>query len=154
MRQVTLCFLVKRGEICLAMKKRGFGAGKWNGVGGKVEYGESIKEAVIREAKEEIGVQIHPTALQKVGDIKFYFNENPEWNQQMNIFFVKDWSGEPVESEEMLPQWHSHSALPFENMWVDDEYWLPLVINGKKIQGEFYFKGDGESIDKFNLKEI
>ncbi|MDO8590857.1 MAG: NUDIX domain-containing protein, partial [bacterium] len=58
MRLTTLCFLVRDDEVLLAMKKRGFGVGKFNGVGGKVTAGESVLEAMIREAKEEIRVKI------------------------------------------------------------------------------------------------
>ena len=52
MKQATLCPLIKDDQILLAMKKRGFGVGKWNGVGGKVEKGEEIIDAAIREIKE------------------------------------------------------------------------------------------------------
>ena len=61
LRNSTLVFLIKKNngsitDICLAMKKRGFGKGRWNGVGGKVEAGETIEAAAMREAREEIGV--------------------------------------------------------------------------------------------------
>ena len=50
LREATLLFLVKNGQVLLAMKKRGFGAGRWNGVGGKVHAGESVAETAVREA--------------------------------------------------------------------------------------------------------
>lgn len=154
MQQTTLCFLVKVNEVCLAMKKRGFGAGKWNGIGGKVGENESIEGAIVREVKEEVATEVNPQHLDKVGEIKFYFNENPKWNQQMHIFLARKWRGEPVESEKMRPQWFPHENLPFGNMWVDDPHWLPVVLAGKKIEGEFYFKGNGSKIDKFEIKEL
>jgi 8-oxo-dGTP pyrophosphatase MutT (NUDIX family) len=55
-RILTLCIIHKNSKILLGMKKRGFGAGFWNGFGGKVKEGESIEEAAKRETKEEIGV--------------------------------------------------------------------------------------------------
>jgi len=54
--ELTLLFLIKDDQILLAMKKRGFGAGRFNGVGGKVEPGETIEQALIRESQEEINV--------------------------------------------------------------------------------------------------
>ena len=60
MKTTTLCFLVKEGEVLLAMKKRGFGVGKWNGVGGKVKEGEDVFLSAVREIKEEIGVDVEP----------------------------------------------------------------------------------------------
>ena len=154
MRPVTLCFLKNGENICIAMKKRGFGEGKWNSVGGKVDEGEIIEEAAVRELEEEIGVRSHTDHLEKVGDIKFYFNGKPEWNQRMHIYFVHSWESEPEESEEMLPKWHHKDKLPYKDMWVDDSHWLPKVLEGKKIQATFYFNNDGAEIDKFDIKEI
>jgi len=154
MKPTTLCFLIKEDEILLAMKKRGFGIGKWNGVGGKVQEKETIKEAAIREMKEEIGVVVNLEQLENVGSIKFYFNNKPEWNQHVHIFFVRKWHKEPRESEEMKPKWYRHKEIPFKEMWSDDPHWLPKVIEGKKIEGEFYFDSDGNSFDKFEVREI
>lgn len=89
MRNSTLLFLVRRTDgkitdICLAMKKRGFGVGRWNGVGGKVDAEESIEEAAIRETKEEIGVTV--SVLEKVGEIAFSFALTPDWNQMVHVY--------------------------------------------------------------------
>ncbi|HAM37373.1 TPA: hypothetical protein DCP42_01480, partial [Patescibacteria group bacterium] len=56
LRQSTLCFLIRDDEILLAMKKRGFGKDRWNGVGGKPDGEETILETAIRETQEEIEV--------------------------------------------------------------------------------------------------
>src|SRR3989338_4401735 len=105
MKKTTVCFLIKGDDICLAMKRRGFGIGKWNGVGGKVEKTESVTAAAIRELNEEIGVIAAEADLESMGDIKFYFNNRPDWNQHMRVFIIKKWSGEPGESDEMCPAW-------------------------------------------------
>lgn len=154
MRKVTLCFLVDDNNICLAMKKRGFGIGKWNGVGGKVEKGETINGAAIRELKEEIGVDVRHGHLEEVGNLKFYFDKKPEWSQHMHIFFVKKWSGEPTETEEMAPKWYKKDEIPFKSMWIDDPHWLPKVLDNKKIEGEFHFSKDGSKINNFELREL
>ena len=159
MRPVTLCFLVKDNKILLAVKKRslsGFGVaiGKWNGVGGKVDVGESIEAAAVREISEEIGVDTTEHNLEKVGNIEFYFKDKPEWNQHMHIFLVKDWKGEPKESEEMMPKWYSHDEVPFEDMWQDDKHWLPMVLAGKKVEGRFNFINEGAQIDGFDIREV
>ena len=77
MKDTTLCLLVREGEVLLAMKKRGFGAGRWNGVGGKCLPGETIEQATVREAEEEIGVKINPVHLEKVATLSFYFPSRP-----------------------------------------------------------------------------
>jgi len=138
----------------LAMKKRGFGAGRWNGVGGKLDQGETIEQAALRELEEEVIVKASERDLKKVGFLKFYFDNNSDWDQDMHIYFIDKWEGVPTETEEMKPQWYDFDKIPYDKMWVDDIYWLPKVLVGKKIEGEFYFSDEGKSIKKFNLKEI
>lgn len=148
----TLVFLLKDGEVLLAMKKRGFGVGKWNGVGGKKQDSESIKEAALREALEEIEVEIPKNDLKRVGTINFLLPERPD-DQGMNctvyVYSTKKWAGEPKETEEMRPKWFNHTKIPFKDMWWDDQFWLPKVLEGKKFKAIFYFKIDpktGEAV--------
>ena len=145
LRDVTLVFLIKRSaneitDICLAMKKRGFGVGRWNGVGGKVDKaGETVLEAAIRETKEEIGVDIEISRLNKIAELSFNFPHNPAYDQMVHAYFVEEWNGEPTESEEMNPKWFSVKELPYSEMWPDDIYWVPEVLKGNLIKGSFQF---------------
>jgi len=135
-KTLSLLFLRKDDQILLAMKKRGFGEGRWNGVGGKVEEGETVEQAMIRETQEEIGVT--PKVYEKVADIRFdeYFKGEPTL-MHVHIFVATEWEGEPEESEEMKPQWFSTQHIPYDLMWADDPYWLPQVIEGKKLSADF-----------------
>lgn len=151
MRQSTLCFLLKDKQILLAMKKRGFGTGKWNGPGGKPDGNETIEETAIRETKEEICVL--PKNIQQVAIIDFFFQNNPDWDQQVLVYTTTNWEGEPTESEEMKPQWFNQDNLPFESMWPDDKFWLPKVLSGKNIVAKFVFNEQGEIID-YNINEV
>ena len=148
MKERTLLFLYKPKErqILLAMKKRGFGEGKWNGVGGKIEAGETIEAAAVREAKEEIGVDIEPADLKKAAVIDFSFDGKPDFNQRVHAFFTEVWEGEPRESEEMRPEWYSTDAVPYEAMWIDDRHWLPRALAGEKLSARFTFDRDGSEI--------
>ncbi len=74
MKQTTLCLLMDDKRILLAMKKRGFGAGLWNGCGGKIQPGESTVAAALREMHEEIGVTADEKDLIPAGHLFFYFS--------------------------------------------------------------------------------
>ncbi len=157
LKDTTLLFLVRRDEagvvleICLAMKKRGFGIGKYNGVGGKVEPGESIENAARREAEEEIGVLVGE--LRQMAELEFRYAPRPDWDQLVHVFFAEDWEGEPTESEEVKPGWYATPGIPFSSMWPDDAIWLPEALAGNRIRGKFSF-GEGETILEHELFRI
>ena len=155
MRDVTLCFLTRGDEILLGLKKRGFGKDKFNGFGGKLNNGESIEQAVIREMYEETTVKVNSNDLNKVGELIFRFPESKkDWNQKVHVFFINRWDGEPIETEEMKPVWIRTDSLPFEKMWADDKYWLPMVLDGKIVKGDFSFAEDAESFTEMKLDQI
>lgn len=132
MKEVTLLFLRRDNQLLLAMKKRGFGSGKWNGVGGKVEPGESALEAAIRECREEIGVT--PVKPTHAGYLQFFMPEKPDFEHRCNLFVATDWQGEPAESEEMRPEWFDLEKIPYKEMWADDEIWMPHLLAGDKFE--------------------
>ena len=137
------------------MKKRGFGVQKWNGVGGKPENNESLEQTAVREAKEEIKVNINPQDLEKVADFKFYFSKDKkDWNQEVHVYFYKKWQNEPQETEEMIPQWFDFDKIPYNEMWAGDKYWFPRVLKGEKLEGEFYFNEDTNKLDKIDIRSM
>lgn len=146
----TLLLLRSGDELLLAMKKRGFGAGKWNGVGGKIEPGESLEDALVRECVEEIGVT--PTNWHAVGELDFIQDADTDdpWHMFVHAYIADVWEGEPSESEEMRPQWFHVEDIPYGDMWGDDEFWLPYVLDDKKVVGTFTFDID----DKLLTHEV
>ncbi len=131
----TVLLLLKGDEILLGMKKRGFGKGNYLGIGGKIEKGESSMEGVVRECREEIGVVVQRPKFH--GQVKFNFLAKPEWNSVVDVYSSETWAGEPTESEEIKPRWFNKRELPLEQMWHDNRYWLPLVLNGRVFYAEF-----------------
>ena len=136
MKICTLLFLLRDDEILLAMKKRGFGAGRWNGVGGKIEPDETEEQALIRECREEI--EVTPTTFEKIAVLDFAFPDGTT-DMQGNVYFCTQWQGEPQETEEMAPKWYNLSDIPYDEMWQDDIMWLPQVLKGKKLRANFVF---------------
>ncbi len=149
---LTLCIIHKHPNVLLGMKKRGFGAGKWNGFGGKVELGETIKEAAKREVYEEAGITLLDKDIDNAGVIEFEFKGNPEI-LEVHVFRANKFSGEPQETDEMRPVWFKANEIPYNNMWPDDAHWMPLLLSGKKFKGKFLFEGHDKILSK-NLTEI
>ena len=136
--RANLCFVVKDGRVLLIRKKRGLGAGKINGPGGKIEPGETALEAAVRETQEEIGVT--PLAVEERGVLHFQFTDG--YSLHCTVFVATDFEGEPIETIEAAPYWFAFDAIPFDEMWEDDRHWLPHVLAGKRFVAWFEFDGD------------
>jgi len=145
-KKMTLCIIHKDGRVLLGMKKRGFGAGRWNGFGGKVHEDETVEEATKREMKEECGLNVEN--LKEIGVLDFQFKKNPEEILQVYIYKTDCFSGEMIETEEMKPEWFDENKIPFEKMWSDDPYWFPLFLEGKKFKGKFLFDDNDQILEK------
>lgn len=136
--ETTLLLLKKDNKIMLALKKKGFGAGKYNGIGGKLELGETPEQAMLREAYEEAGIK--PINYISMGENEYseFINGEPV-KLKFYLYVADSWVGEPIETEEMKPYWFDIDKIPYDNMFVGDIYWLPLVLENKKIHGYFEF---------------
>lgn len=152
MQQLTLTYLCKENLVCLALKKRGFGEGNWNGYGGKLEGNESILQGAVREIEEESEVIVDVGDLEKVAVVEFIFEDGK--HLEVHTFFTKKWNGEPQETEEMKPRWFLFEEIPYEKMWADDIHWLPRALNGEKLRGKVWFKSDGKSIKEMEWKSV
>lgn len=126
-QQCSLLFLLKSDQILLAMKKRGFGKGNWNGVGGKLEASENFEQAAIRECQEEI--MVIPDSLSQVAEHTFIYNYQKPQTIEVQVFTSASWQGNPIETDEMAPRWFSQTDIPYAQMWVDDQFWLPHVFS-------------------------
>jgi 8-oxo-dGTP diphosphatase / 2-hydroxy-dATP diphosphatase len=146
----TLGLIIKENKILLGMKKRGFGQSRWNGFGGKLIENETIQQAMIREFKEECNLDVEES--RKQGIIEFEFKDNPDI-LEVHIYKILKYSGEPKETEEMLPKWFDINQIPYEFMWPDDIYWLPLFLKDKFFKGKILFQ-DQNTILKNEIKEV
>ena len=147
--EATLCFIIQNGEALLIEKKRGVGEGLYNGPGGKLENNETPKQCAIRETKEEITVT--PKEPEKVGELEFMFGEKPF--MYVHIYKTDNFSGEPEETEEAKPEWFPTNNLPYEQMWPDDKYWIPKMLNEEKFTARFQFDQDGDQIQDYRFEE-
>jgi 8-oxo-dGTP diphosphatase len=149
MSEASLCYVVQDDRVLLIRKKRGVGAGKINGPGGKVEPGESMLESAVRETREEIGVT--PLDLEQRGELTFDFVGAKV--VRCGVFIAPRFEGEPIETDEAVPVWHATAALPYDEMWDDDREWLPLLLAGKCFRGSVRIE-PGDQVHEIRVAEI
>lgn len=91
---------------------------------------------MIRETQEEISVT--PIDYEKVGLIEFdEYYKGIKQKLAFHLYIVHKWNGTISETEEMKPQWFSINEIPYNKMFPDDKYWLPLVLKGQKNKSIF-----------------
>jgi 8-oxo-dGTP diphosphatase len=141
--RATLLFVIKDGQILLIEKKRGLGAGKINGPGGRLDPGETPEQCAIREVQEELCIM--PTGVAFAGELLFQFvGDNKLGGHSIHgyVYTATDFIGTPTETNEAKPRWTPLDAIPYARMWQDDALWLPQMIEGKKFLGKFVFDED------------
>lgn len=134
----TLLFVVRDGQVLLIRKKRGLGAGKVNGPGGRLEPDETLQECAVREVQEELGVT--PTGVVHRGEHRFHFVDG--YTLHCHVYTATDCVGVAMETDEAVPLWTPLDAIPYDQMWADDRHWLPLVLAGHRVEGRWVFDGD------------
>ena len=99
----------------------------------------------MREVFEETGLVVEN--IEQVGLIYFYKNgrrEIPDWT--VHAFLAHQFIGVPIHGREGQLKWFNIDALPFDEMWEDDQYWCRLALEGTRLEGWFYFPGDFEKL--------
>lgn len=137
-KDVTNVLFIKDNRVLLGLKKRGFGKAKYNGFGGKLQSGETIEQAAIREAKEESGLDM--VEYYKAAEIDFA----DSYPLRMHLYVCTVWEGDVIESDEMRPSWFTFENVPLSDMWDDDKYWLELALTGKKFKATFVFENNDD----------
>ncbi|MDE0055675.1 MAG: 8-oxo-dGTP diphosphatase [Gammaproteobacteria bacterium] len=134
--RATLVYLLHGNSVLLIRKLRGHGAGKVNAPGGRVEAGESVEAAAIREVAEEVGVRVQ--ALELRARLRY---EDPAEGLAMEgfAFVSSEFQGTPTRTAEADPFWCRINEIPYGEMWENDRTWLPRVLRGERIRADFRY---------------
>ena len=140
MKLGTLCYLKKEGKTLMlhrVKKERDMHAGKWNGLGGKVDFGESPEECAVREVREESGLTMLDPRLR--GILTFpAFDGTDDW--YVYVFTADRFEGDLIESPEGNLAWIPDEELPRLNVWEGDRIFLPWLGQDRFFSGKFVYK--------------
>jgi 8-oxo-dGTP pyrophosphatase MutT (NUDIX family) len=137
--EACLCHVIdKRGaRLLLKLATRGISRGKWNGLGGKIESGETPMQCAVRECYEESGLLV--SRLFRHGVLRFALARG---SIVVHLFSTCEYSGRLKQSEEGRLRWFRLSELPYSRMWDDDRYWIPLMISRVRFDGVFEYDSE------------
>ena len=150
----TICYIEKDGKTLMLYrnkKKNDVHEGKYVGIGGKFEFGETPEECIIREIKEETGLTVN--SLRYHGLISFPKFANDD-NWYMFIFSCRDFEGEvPEDRLDDCPEgrliWVDNDKVMDLNMWDGDRVFLEWVATKKVFNAKIEYK-DG-ILDKYHV---
>ena len=134
----TLCYVRKNNQTLMLhriKKENDIHEGKWNGLGGKIEPGESPEECIIREVKEESGLLIH--SLQFKGILTFPKLDEHDW--YVFVYVSDDFSGELIESAEGRLAWIDNEKITSLPQWEGDALFIPLLDKPGTFSGKFIY---------------
>ncbi|MFI5412714.1 MAG: 8-oxo-dGTP diphosphatase [Candidatus Micrarchaeales archaeon] len=148
----TLVEIMNGDKLLLKRSTRGISKSKWNGVGGKITEGESPEENAIRETLEESGLTVKNLFYH--GLMNFHNFGKDDVDFAVHLFSTKDFSGEllPLSDDNGELQWFPLNGLPMNDMWKDDEYWLPHMLKMEKFDADFYFDETNKKIVRHEIK--
>jgi 8-oxo-dGTP diphosphatase len=141
MKLATLCYLKHKGQTLMIhriKKANDIHAGKWNGLGGKLEPGESPEQCVRREVREESGLEIVRPRYH--GLLIFADFAGDDWF--VWVFTAAEFSGDLIDSNEGRLQWINDAELPALNLWPSDAIFLPWLEQKQIFSARFQYHGD------------
>jgi 8-oxo-dGTP diphosphatase len=138
----TLCYIKSNNKTLMVYRNKkpnDMHAGKWNGLGGKFEPGESPEECIIREVREESGLEIHNPKLH--GLLIFPNFKDDDW--YVFVFTAHEFSGELIaNSPEGKLEWIPDEKLTSLNLWESDQIFFPWLEKEKFFSAKFIYQGN------------
>lgn len=150
MKLATLCYVQKDGHTLMLYrnkKKNDYHEGKWNGLGGKFEQGESPEQCAIREVREESGLTMLNPHM--AGFITFpMFDGKDDW--YVFLFRCDEFTGDLINSDEGELAWIPNDKLFSLNLWKGDRTFLEWMFDNKFFSARFVYSG--EKVESYSVE--
>lgn len=148
----TLVEIFDGDKLLLKRSTRGISKSKWNGVGGKIDQGETPEQNAIRETLEESGLTVRNLFYHGLMNFHNYGKEDVDF--AVHLYSTKDFSGTllPLSDDNGELKWFPITNLPMDDMWKDDEHWMPHLLKGERFDADFYFDETNKKIIRHEIK--
>ncbi len=135
---MTVGYVVHNWQILLGQKLRGLGKGLFDGYGGSKETTDkTVDRTMEREFEEETGGMLI-LGMEKRGVVLITFRDD-DMVIELHFYHITKWDGVPRKTDEMIPKWFDLDAIPYDMMWANDQFIVPLHLSGYMYTGQFYF---------------
>ena len=98
---------------------------------------------------EETGLRV--SGLLCHGALNFHLDGKDELSVKAHLFSTKRFEGEPRSSDEGEVRWFDSDKVPLKEMWPDDEFWLSIMLAGRRFNADFYMAKGNKSIAKYSV---
>ncbi len=150
--QTTVCYLFDKGN-CLLLhrikKHQDVNKGKWIGIGGHIEDGETPDACVLREYKEETGLTIG--GVSRRGELTFIYNGTE--SEHIYVYTASSFSGSLTDCDEGELKWIPTAEIMDLNLWEGDRLFLPLLFEENRPYFRFTLRYDGDTLTSYEYRE-
>lgn len=154
-KDVVVCYLLAENHFWLGERRTDPYLGKWIGVGGKIETGETPEEAQKRETLEEFRVDVQVSDLLKLGEFNLIRSDKPGLDRLLHVFVSYKWTGEPCATDAMIPHKVLFSELSScsKKMLPGDDKLMSCIFAGQRVVGSIVRKNDEGALESMVIRK-
>jgi 8-oxo-dGTP diphosphatase len=148
---MALCHVIKNGSLLLVKSPTGINKNKWNAANGDIANGEHPNKCAVKNLYQQTGM--YSEKVQENGTVRLFLDGKNEASYKLHIYSTRNATGDIKPNPDGEVKWFGFTDIPYYDMWPDDKYWLPLVMQGKQFDADFFFDEKNENVLKYQIRE-